>query len=400
MVKKKIILISSGLRIGGVERSLIGLLNTFDYSRYDVSLFLYAHDGEFMGMVPSQVHLLAELPAYAAIQKPIVSILFSEQFPIAVARLFAKLVTAFCSRCLGIKGLLLPRSIRYCQPFLSSIPGQYDLAISFLAPHDPILNKVAARCRIGWVHTDYKAIECDVDSSFEWPTWRGLDTIVAVSDEVRESFLKVYPELCSKTVVVKNILSPKDVVREAEAFSVSEEMPVVSGETRICSVGRFCFAKNFDSIPGAVRKLNDIGIRVRWYLIGYGADEVLIRRKILALNVRDQVIILGKKVNPYPYIKACDIYVQPSRYEGEAVTIREARILGKPIVATDFPTARGQIINGFDGVITPMSVDGIAIGIQKLIEEPEIRKRLVGAAANRDDSNREEVEKIIRMIRD
>ena len=156
--RKKILLVSSGLRVGGVERSLIGLLESFDYDQYDVSLFLYAHEGEFMSLI----HLLPENKNYAAIEKPIKNILLSGQFTIALARLFAKCISLFKRRVFGVQGFLLLRYVRYSLPFLPDIPGAYNLAISFLTPHDPVLRKVIAKKKTGWIHTDYSTMECGV----------------------------------------------------------------------------------------------------------------------------------------------------------------------------------------------------------------------------------------------
>jgi glycosyltransferase involved in cell wall biosynthesis len=175
-------------------------------------------------------------------------------------------------------------------------------------------------------------------------------------------------------------------------------MPAVSGEIRICSVGRFCYAKNFDGIPEAVKRLNELGIRVRWYLIGFGGGESLIRERIKESDVERQVIILGKKTNPYPYMKACEIYVQPSRFEGKAVTVREAQILGKPVLITNFPTAKSQLEDGVDGMICPLSTDGVAEGVRMLFDDKELREKLAAIASERDYSNRDEVEKIYQMI--
>src|SRR5699024_3747669 len=96
-----------------------------------------------------------------------------------------------------------------------------------------------------------------------------------------------------------------------------------ANEYRFCSVGRFTHQKNFDQVPVIARLLADKGVKFEWYLIGFGDDEDLIRSKIRGANMEEFVIILGRKKNPYPYMKACDIYVQPSRYEGKAVTVRE-----------------------------------------------------------------------------
>lgn len=395
--KRKIIIISTGLKIGGVERSLIGLLDAIDYERVEVSLFLYGHDGEFMAMIPAEVQLLPENMNYAVIEKPIKSVLFTKQFSIALARLTAKFVAAFRGRIMGVRGFLLPRSVRYCLPFLPKIPGSYDLAISFLTPHDPVMKKVTAKKRVGWVHTDYSTMDCGVDHAFELPVWQDLDAIAAVSDSVKDTFAQVFPEVSEKIVVIENIVSSGFIRRKAEE-DVTKEMPVVSGEIRICSVGRFCHAKNFDAIPETVKRLNELGIRVRWYLIGFGSGESLIRERIKESDVERQVIILGKKTNPYPYMKACEIYVQPSRFEGKAVTVREAQILGKPVLITNFPTAKSQLEDGVDGMICPLSVDGVADGIRILIENPELRERISDTCASRDYSNQSEVEKIYEIM--
>jgi glycosyltransferase involved in cell wall biosynthesis len=135
-------------------------------------------------------------------------------------------------------------------------------------------------------------------------------------------------------------------------------------------------------------------------LIGFGGDESLIRANISEAGLEDQVIILGKKINPYPYMKACDIYVQPSRYEGKAVTVREAQILGKPVLITNFPTAKSQLEDGVDGMICPLSIDGVVDGIKTLIYDKELREKLVSTAAARNYSNRTEIKKIYSLFKE
>ena len=114
--------------------------------------------------------------------------------------------------------------------------------------------------------------------------------------------------------------------------------------------------------------------------------------------MEEHVIILGKRSNPYPYIKACDIYVQPSRYEGKSVTVREAQMLHKPIVVTNFPTASSQIENGSDGIIVPMDNRGCAVGIKALIDDKELQQRIVDHLRTHDYGNEREVEKIYQLI--
>ena len=110
--------------------------------------------------------------------------------------------------------------------------------------------------------------------------------------------------------------------------------------------------------------------------------------------MEDCVILLGKKGNPYPYIKACDLYVQPSRYEGKAVTVREPQMLGKPVVITRYATSKDQLEDGVDGIIVPMDHEGCAEGIAALLREPRRMEQLRQHCKARDYSNRGEIEKL------
>lgn len=110
-------------------------------------------------------------------------------------------------------------------------------------------------------------------------------------------------------------------------------------------------------------------------------------------------MLLGKKTNPYPYIKACDLYVQPSRYEGKAITVTEAQILGKPVVITNFPTAKSQLEDGFDGHICPMDVNGIVEGITRMFEDVDFRNKIANNSCQRSYSNEAEVKKLYQIIR-
>lgn len=225
--------------------------------------------------------------------------------------------------------------------------------------------------------------------------WDGIDYVIAVSEECKNTFLKYYPKLIEKTIVIENILSEKYIRNAAEEFDVSGEISF-NGNT-ICSIGRFCDAKNFVNIPQICRIILNEGINIKWYLIGYGSDEEKIIKAIKDANVEENVIILGKKENPYPYIKACDIYVQPSTYEGKCVAVREAQILCKPVLITNYETASSQVINGKDGIIVDLDNDSIAEGIIDMITNDEFRKNLIYYCETHRFGNENEFIKIERL---
>ena len=405
MTKKRIFISMHYLELGGAEISLIGLLQALDYSRYDVDLFIHRHQGELMQFIPKEVNLLPELMPYACIESPLTEALWKGQYGVALGRLKAKW-----------------RALRY-QPKDSSKPqcaifqyiaqevnkylpsleqyGEYDLAISFLQPHNYVLSKVKAKKKACWIHTDYTKVEFDVDA--ELPIWSVYDQIVSISPDVTRTFLQVFPSLEDKIVEIENILSSEFVRKRADEFefkfngndngNVNKNSKVVN----ILSVGRFSEAKNYDNVPDICRQVREQGVDVRWYIIGYG-EEALIRQKIHEAGMEEYVILLGKRTNPYPYMKACDIYAQPSRYEGKSVTVREAQMLCKPVVITNYSTAKSQIRDGVDGVIVPKDNEGCAKGIADFIRNKQLQNDIINYLHDHDYGNVEEVEKVYRMI--
>lgn len=393
MNKKRIFISMHYLELGGAEAALIGMLLSMDYNRFDVDLFLHSHQGEMMQFIPKEVNLLPEIKEYAMIEKPMLEALGRGCFRVVLARLKAKWQF---KRYLKWKGLKESAAIyqyvgNAVTPVLPSLEylGEYDLAISFLSPHNIVRDRVKAKKKICWIHTDYTRI--DVNAELELPVWDSYDNVMSISPDVTKTFLQVFPSLKNKIVEMENILSTEFVRKRADEFDASAEL--VGDGVKILSVGRFCEAKNYDNVPDICRRIREQDINLHWYLIGYG-DDSLIRQRIQETGMEDYVIILGKRTNPYPYIKACDIYAQPSRYEGKSVTVREAQILCKPVVVTDYPTAKSQIKHGFDGVIVPMDNEGCANGMADFILNHQLQRQIVNYLQQHDSDNKSEVVKL------
>ena len=132
----------------------------------------------------------------------------------------------------------------------------------------------------------------------------------------RKPFGACIPQFSQKAVTVENCLARELI--ERKSLLPAAGMYREAGETVLLSVGRFCEAKNFEAIPKICTVLLKRGLSVKWYILGYGDRETQIREAIQAVHMEDFVVLLGKKENPYPYIRMCDIYVQPSVYEANA----------------------------------------------------------------------------------
>lgn len=397
-MKKRIFIAIHYLEIGGAETSLIGLLNAIDPEQYDVDLFLYSHRGELLKQVPDTVHLLPEIKKYDVIEKPIKEAI-QKGFPdIALARLWAKYQFARYAKRNQLKegSAILQYVFDAVTPLLPDInpDTEYDLAISFLTPHNIVLNKVKAKKKLAWIHTDYTKISVNVEKEIK--VWSQFDHIVSISEDVTRSFLSVFPTLAGKIIEIANILSPRTV--RAKALASKVDFPIQNGRVNLLSVGRFTLAKNFDNVPDICRRILQEGCEVYWYIVGYGGDEQLIKERIKEAEMEEHVILLGKRENPYPFIKECDIYVQPSRFEGNAVTVREAQILCKPVVAANYPTAHSQIKQDVDGIIVPQDNAGCAHEIAQFIKNKELQQKIIGYLKEHDYGNEKEVQKLYSLM--
>lgn len=400
-MKPRIFIAMHYMEIGGAETALVGLLNALDPARVDVDLFLYDHRGEMMQFIPKWVNLLPQIPKYSVLERPIVELVKRGFWGIAAARMWAKRISKVAYKRSGSKlenNGGLDKMSKCTTPLLPKINQSvtYDLAISFLTPHRIVAEKVKAKKKIAWIHTDYTRVW--VDAEEELKVWQKYDYVASISSDVTNTFLQVFPSLAPKIVEIENILSPKFVRKRAELEDTDKEFRQTD-KISLLSIGRYSEQKNYDNVPDICKRLiGKTKLNIKWYIIGYGGDEALIRQKIKEAGMEEHVILLGKRSNPYPYIKACDIYVQPSRYEGKSVTVREAQMLCKPVVVTNYPTAPSQIRSGIDGVIVPMDNEDCAHGLAEVICDKPLQERIIAHLKTHDYGNESEVEKIYTLI--
>ena len=395
---RKVLISSFDMEVGGVERSLISMLNNFDYSNNEVDLMLYSHTGDFMSMLNNKVNLLNEVKQYSTFRKSIGETIKQGNLTLGLARILSKFLAKINGKIKNLSeyGIYQMQLMwKYSLPFLPKLDKKYDVAISYLWPHYFVAEKVQAKRKIAWVHTDYSTIETDIDMDLKM--WNKFDYIMAVSEECKNAFLKKYPSLKDKVKIMENITSP-DFIREMASENIEENIKN-DNSFKLVSVARLSHAKGIDNAVKALKILHDRGLtNIKWYVVGYGGDEQMIRNLIKENNLEESFILLGKKVNPYPYMKICDIYVQPSRYEGKAVTVGEAQILGKPVIVTNYTTAKSQVRERVDGYICELSVKGIADGVERLYRNKKLRENLAINCKNTNYSNSSELKALYELF--
>jgi len=406
MKRPKILLLMHYMELGGAESAFLGLLQAVDPARADVDVFIYDHRGELMtyldseesGRVP-RFHLLPEVAPYNLLERPLKEVVQKGDYRLAWARIKGILETRrFAKK--NVEGLDNASAMTYQGRQTAKVlpkintEVEYDLAVSFMTPHYIVLDKVRAKRKVGWIHTDYTKIF--IDREMELEMWSRLDWIGSISQEASKAFLQVFPSLKKKIVEIENILSSDFIRRRAE-----EPLPVKNYPDRdkitLLSIGRYCNPKRFDEVGTICRIVREAGVDIHWFIIGYG-DDAPIRQNFQAEGMEEYVTILGKQTNPYPFINQCDVYVQPSRYEGKSITVREAQILCKPVVITNYTTAASQVQPGRDGEIVPMPTAECAEGIAAFVKDTMKQKEIMAYLASHDYGNEGEIEKIYQLI--
>ncbi|MBE8578485.1 glycosyltransferase [Vibrio sp. OPT18] len=393
---KEILISSYDMEIGGVERSLASMLANFDYSNHKVDLHLHSHTGPLMGLIDSRVNLLPEIGVCKTFRKGIKGTLFSGHPVLAFKRLLSRFKAQKYAKATGISasGYFQYQTIwNSCVNNVPRINNKYDVAISYLWPHHFTAFNVKAETKIAWIHTDYSTIGIDVEADLK--IWQQFDYIASISDACTDAFLATHPSLKNKIILVENLTSP-EYVRKMATEPIEQPL---SGGFNLVSVGRLCEPKAFDRAVDVLAELHNRGYtNINWYIVGEGADRALIEGKVKQHRLEDKFVLLGSTTNPYPYMSAADIYVQPSRYEGKAVTVGEALILAKPVIITDYPTASSQLNDGINGVICGQSVDEIADSIEGLYKNRKQALQLIDYNKSVGHSNTSELDKLYRAF--
>jgi glycosyltransferase involved in cell wall biosynthesis len=390
---KNILFVINNLNCGGAEKALISLLETIDYSKYRVDLYMFKHEGLFLSKVPHQVNLLEEPIEYKYFDMSIKTAIFDclkmGYFKIIPLRIIAGLIF----RVEKNRARCEQRVWKYLSKSLVGINKKYDIAVGYLEKN-PIffcVDKVNATKKIGFIHNDYNML--GMDPAIDIKYFDKLDNIVTVSEECSNVLKGSFPKYINKIEVMYNIVSPNMINKLS-----LEEVKLNNNSCKIVSVGRLNYQKGFDLAIESCFYLVNKGYNVRWYVIGEGEERKKLEEMIRERNLQDNFFLLGIKENPYPYIRASDIYVQTSRFEGKSIAIDEAKILNKPIVVTNFSTAKDQIKNEQNGLIVDMNASSIVEGIRRLLENKSLRNKLQENLINEELGTESEIIKLYKLF--
>lgn len=364
---KKVLFVVYSLGIGGVEKSLLNLLSVLPDS-ITVSILVMEKKGEYLKDLPCNVDVY-ESSFYKEIKWMIKETPFQVLKKLLIKR---KFLFALCFLYFSFYRKLTQNSIPlYEFLFKKDIPvtQSYDMAIAYAGPSTLIdyftVKKISAKKKIGWIHFDISKF--GIDKMATHLLYSSYDRIFCVSETAKKIFDSCFLQFQYKTEVFYNLISRNQILDLA--FRGESFIDSFDGK-RILTVGRISSEKGQDNAIKALKILIEKGYNVKWYFVGDGAFRNTCENLVREYKLEDFVVFLGTKNNPYPYMRDCDIYVQPSRYEACCVTITEVKIFKKNIVATDATGNREQLKDMPNSRIVGFTEQDIANGIISLFDYP------------------------------
>lgn len=395
-MKKRLLFVMESMGSGGGERSLLTLLQLIDYDKYDVDLLLFNPSGLFMDMIPKQVNLISFGKSYDRFVQPVGGSVKAYLTKANVKGAYNRIM--YSKTVNGKFGSTLYRdqlAWKYMRCAFENTLPEYDAAVGYLEgkPNFFVADCVKAKVKIGYVHNDYNKLKMDkeIDRKF----FGKMDYLVSVSEKCCDVLKDVFPEYADKVRMVENITSP--IVLKNMAEECVSEYKNAKGSI-LLTVGRLSKQKGYDIAVDAAEILIKNGVDFKWFAIGRGELQAEIEQKIKEKNLEDKFILLGERANPYPYIAGCDIYVQPSYFEGKSIAIDEAKCFAKPIVATKFTTVLDQLADGETAVLAEINAVSVAEKIMQLIADNELCEALSENLKKEKLGNEEEIEKFYNML--
>ncbi len=372
-MKKKILIIGITMAAAGSEKSFLSFArHAIDYNQYEVDLLLAKKTGDFLSQIPKEIRVM-EMGDDGEIflinrdnASRIIACRYLLKNPFRAFFLFPHIIKRISAKTAEEKDFASNRIWVELLKKMPALDGEYDAALAYWGDHTMfyMCDKVKAKKKIAWLHFDYK--NPPREDALYLHYFKQCDKIVTVSKKIEASLKNALPEIAETVVTIENIIDKEEIFRLAEeSFDFGDAFDGV----RLLTIGRLCHQKGYDMAIPAIARLLSEGNAVKWYIIGDGddADKQMLRDLVGKYSIVDNISFLGIKNNPYPYIKYCDLYLQPSRHEGKPIAVEEAKVLGKPIVVTNFSSAHEQLENYFCGEITEISTEGIYEAVKKML---------------------------------
>ena len=357
-MKKKLLIVAHHMTIGGVQKSLISALKALDYDKYDVTLYLRKNRTDLLPLVDKRVNVIINTDPNRYYRKPYAILL---QLKTLAAKVFGKKdIADKLNNALEEK--IRKDAMEYEKKTYFD-NAHYDIAVAYVQGYVSLFvdKCINADKKVIFYHTstnDTPEIHNAVVPNYT--------TVAALHEQQRALLEKWYPASKGKIKIVENYTDKDLITEQSKEFSIPE-----TDKTVLCSCGRFAPVKGFDMAVKAAKILKNNNIDFIWYFVGDGPDRSNLESKITEYGLENNTVITGMQKNPYPYMAACDIFVQPSYEESLGLTMLEAHRLGKPVITTATVGGCKLVENGINGMVCEINPEAIAESITNLINDKE-----------------------------
>lgn len=372
---KRLLFTCGSMSVGGIQKSLLALLDKVEYRDFKVDLMVPDFSGDLLQEVPSCVNIIK---APDIVTKPTFSKTNLRDEISFVLRNPTKIIKYILAARTSIKLNSKFARQEYWESVKDSVEIDtevYDVAISYAGCiglwNQFVIDKIKAKKKICWMHGDYTKL--GTKNELEKLYLEKFDYIVNVSETSKEIFTTENPKLTSKSVVIHNIIDREKIYNYAKSENIYNDG---FRGVRFVSVSRLDKEKGFDIAIKAFSKAASEGLNIKWDIIGDGPQKERLQELVSRLDLNNKIRLLGKKTNPYPYFDEADVFFHPSKSEGFGIVIAEAKILEKPILVTAYPTVRDQIEDCVTGKIVGISENEIYDGIVQMAVDTKLRNDL------------------------
>ena len=374
MNKRKIFIAIHQLNLGGAQKALISALNAIDYSENEVTLYVRKDRLDLLPQVNRNVSkIIINKDHTRYYRKPYAVLLYFK------SRINDLLKCSNEANDEKLKQYIVKKQIEFEKRHCFSQDITYDVAISYIQGYTAksVSDNIKAKRKVMFYHDSTDSLHelhCEVMKHF--------DKTYCVSKGAQKAMQGFYPQFVEKIDCLENYVDAESVRQKANEFV--PDYP--KDKLILCSCGRITPVKGYDLAVEAAEILKQNGLDFKWYFVGDGVDRPKIEALISEKRLQDYIEITGLQDNPYPYIKNCDIYVQPSYEEAYGLTIIEAQILGKTVVSTSTVGGQSIIHDGENGVIADINSESIAQKINLISQDKSLQITIINNLAKMDYS--------------